>query len=56
MIGLQKSCLVRSEFLELGLEELTLISSNLLLVEDQNLGNVVVMDLKENQHQSARLS
>ena len=50
MIGLQKSCLVRSEFFKFGLEKLTLISSNLLLVEDQNLGDVVVMDLEGNQY------
>lgn len=42
---LQDAILVRPEFLELGLEELTLLICDSLLVEHQNIRDVVVVYL-----------
>lgn len=47
MIGLEESVLVRTEFFQLRFEKLTLLSRNGFLVEYQNVGDVVVVDLFE---------
>lgn len=45
MVGLKKPVLVRPELFQLLLEELVLVVGYRLLVEDQDLGYVVVVDL-----------
>lgn len=45
MVGLQDAILVRPELLKLGLEKLRLLVRNGLLVEDEDVGNVVGVDL-----------
>lgn len=45
MVCLQQSILVRSELLQLRLEQLILLVGDCLLVEDENVGDIVVVDL-----------
>lgn len=45
MIRLKKTRLIRPEFLELGFEELCLVTGDRLLVEYKNLRDVIIMDL-----------
>ena len=46
MVGLEDTVLVRAEFLEFGLEELRFLVCNGFLVEDEDVGYVVRMNLK----------
>lgn len=45
MISLQESVLMSSKLFQLLLEKLRLVIRYRLLVQNQNLGNIVVMDL-----------
>lgn len=45
MIGLKQASLVRPELFQFLLEKLVLIICYRLLVQDENLGDVVVVDL-----------
>lgn len=45
MVRLEEPVLVRTEFLQLSLKKLTLLSCDGLLVENQDVGDVVVVDL-----------
>lgn len=45
VIGLKKSILVRTEFLQFGLEELLLVIGDRLLIENQDIRDVIIADL-----------
>ena len=45
MIRLKKSILMCTKLLEFSLEQLVLMVCNLFLVENEDIGNVIVMDL-----------
>lgn len=45
MIRLEQSVLVRPELLELGLEELVFLVGYRLLVQNQDIGDVIIVNL-----------
>lgn len=45
MIGLQYAILMRSELLELSFEQLGFLVGNGFLIENENIGNVIGVDL-----------
>ena len=45
MTRLKESCLMWSEFLELAIEQLVLLTRDRLLVQNQNVGDIIVVNL-----------